>query len=166
MIRNIEIPDDALDICDTSQLERILRELEANPENVRQLQGTVMVSFDVEAPVVVLEPRVKAFLLQAHDRIPHLWYYLVADPDYSNVMMFLAVHADPSAITVDGDNFSVQPGPNELAMLLDRLAETYRFATRMADDGDRILEEILAPFPPQTRARLLAGAIELAEDGG
>src|SRR5947209_12283815 len=114
MIRAIETPDDLLNERDTSQLERIFRELEVNPKDVRQLQGTVMVTFDVKAPVVVLEPRVKAFLRKAHTRIPHLWYYLVADAEFANLSMFLAVFADPSAVTVSGDNFGVEPSAREL----------------------------------------------------
>jgi hypothetical protein len=162
MIRAVETPEDVLGACDTSHLERILGELEARPENVRRLQGTIMLTFNVKAPVVCLEPRVKAFLRAAHQRIPHLWYYLVANPAYANLSMFFAVIGSPGTVSVDDDRFNVQPGEAELAYLIDRLAATARFAADVADDGPRILSEILAPMPPRTREALLAGALEIA----
>src|SRR5215510_10574972 len=87
---------------------------------------------------------VKAFLRAAHERMPHLWYYLVPDPAYANLSMFFAVIGTPRTVRVDGDKFNVQPGKAELAYLLDRLAATARFAAEVADDGHRILSEILA----------------------
>jgi hypothetical protein len=166
MIRDVHTPDDLLTACDTSQIERVLRQLGAHPEYVRKLQGTVTLSFDIEAPVVCQEPRVRAFLRAAHERVPHLWYYLVPDEAYGNLLMFFAVFAAPETVKVEDGKFAVQPGQAELALLLDRLAATARFAAEMADDARRILSEILAPMPEETRAALLAGALNMATGHG
>jgi hypothetical protein len=161
MIRLIEIPEESLDACDTSNIERVLRDVEKTPESVRSLRGWLMLSFDVVAPVVCLEPRVKAFLRAVHERIPHLWYYLVPDPAYGNLNMFFAVFGSPGTVRLQGDSLQTQPGRDEIALLLDRLGHATRFATRMADDPRSMLDALLAPMPPKTRKILIEGAIEL-----
>ena len=164
MIRLMEIPEESLDSCDTSTIERLLREVEKMPESVRALRGCLMLSFDVVAPVVCLEPRVKAFLRAVHERIPHLWYYLVPDPDYSNLTMFFAVFGSSGTVRVQGDTLQTQPGRDEIVLLLDRLGHATRFATRMADDPRSMLDAILAPMPPKTRKALIDEAIELGAE--
>jgi hypothetical protein len=163
MIRLIDIPKESLDSCDTSILERVLRDLEKAPESVRALRGWLMLGFDVVAPVACLEPRVKAFLRAVHERIPHLWYYLVPDPDFGNLMMFFAVFGSPGTVRLQGGTVQTQPARDELALLLDRLGHATRFARRVADDPRSMLDAILAPMPPKTRKALIDGAIELGE---
>lgn len=164
MIRLMEVPAESLDTCDTSNVERLLRELEKTPEYVRALRGWLMLSFDVVAPVVCLEPRVKAFLRAVHERVPHLWYYLVPDPDYGNLQLFFCAFGSPETVRVQGDTVQTLPGRDEIALLLDRLGHATRFATKMADDPTSMLNAILAPMPPITREALINRAMELSAE--
>jgi hypothetical protein len=164
MINAMEISEELLSSTDTSVLERLFRKAEETPETARKLQGSIVLTFDVNAPVVCLEPRVKAFLLAAHERIPHLWYFLAPDKAYNNLTMFFAVIGSQGTVTVQGDKIRCNPGQSELLALADRLAATKLFADRMGDQGVRVLYAILEPLGPEMRASLMQVATKLAQD--
>lgn len=140
-----------------SNLERVLNDLEKNSEQVRQVQGTLMLAFpDFEdAEVVFLVPEVKSFLRKAHQQVKHLWYYLVPDPEYSNLLMFMAVHAPEEQVTIVNSTVRVNPDTNALMVLVDRLIATVCFAKRMADDPMEIVSQILAPLEADLRQKIL-----------
>ena len=91
-----------------------------------------------------------------------MWYFLSARPEDGNLLMFLAVHAEPH------DLLSPEPGiigvaetPALKQLLLDRLRATATFAEAMDDDAAGILGQIVAPLPDPTRASLLTNALQI-----
>lgn len=158
MIRSMEISSESVYRCDTSQIERVLRELEDSPEYVRTVQGTIVIVFpDFEqSEVVFLDPEVKSFIRRAHERVKHLFYYLCPKPEAGALLAFLAVNAPEDDVSIENGEVSVKNYSPELVnILLDRLINTAKFAENMADDWNYIVLEIIKPLNIRFRQFIL-----------
>lgn len=159
MIRILNIDPDLVHACDTYNFEKILGDLAKTPEQTRQLQGTLVLTFEefehLNEPVF-LHPEVKAFLRKIHQRISHVWYFLNAQPEIGNMLVFFAVHADPQNMTVANNKVIVDPSLELLILLRERLIATAKFADRMADDTPYILRKITSSLPESINDSLLA----------
>lgn len=157
MIRNLAIGSEYVQIVDTSPLERMLSEIERNPTFVREVQGSLILTFPdyEEAEVVFLVPEVRRYLQKIHSKIGHLWYYLEPTRDLGNMLIFLACHATVDQIQVLNNQVGVRVDDNLLRTLTNRIALTKRFAERMADDPKPVIAKILAPLESEARNRIL-----------
>jgi hypothetical protein len=145
----LEVDADHAHRGDTSGLEGWVNSREQYPHYVRLVQGSVMIVFpDFEdAEFIFGVPEVQFFLRRAHDRIRHLFYYLLPHVNMGALLGFAVAHTENEEILTTGG----QPGvnimdPTVLSVLVDRLAATARFADRMADDTEQIIWRILEPI--------------------
>jgi hypothetical protein len=151
--------------CDTSLIEERFGDLAKRKWYCRQWQGSARISFPEfeDAEIVFLVPEVKAFWERLHRRIRHLWYFLSARPEDGNLLMFLAVHAEPNDLLwPEAGIVGVAETPALEQLLLDRLRATATFADSMDDDAAGILGQIVAPLPDPTQARLLRNALQIS----
>jgi hypothetical protein len=162
MIRNLAIPSEYVHRRDLTHLSRLLGEIEQDPERTRQLQGSFVFTFpDYENEgVVFLAPAVRGFLVEAYDRIRHLWYYLAAQAEFGNLLAFLAIHASDEEMSIEGESLRVEPGPLLLLLLIDRLTDTARFAEQMADDPQGLIERIVSPLGTPSLRQLVVASVQ------
>lgn len=149
MIRVLSIPAESVRARDTSSLEALLLKIGGNPEQARQFQGTIALGFpDFEAqgsPFVTRE--VRGYVRAAHDRIPHLFYFLVHEPQAAAIMGFLAAYAPDTNVSLSPKrNTQVDPTPELMLTLSDHLTDCASFAQRMADDELGILRRLIQPM--------------------
>jgi hypothetical protein len=158
MIRNLEIPSEYVERIDTSQVERILGELEKDPTHVRKLQNSLTITFpDYESQgITYLLPQVKEFWLKLYKQVPHLLYYLWSEPELGYLHIFLCVNSQEKDLVISQDNVQIKFTEELLYLLFDQLMATAEFSERMADDTWRIVKDILRPLPEQLSDSILA----------
>ena len=162
MIRLLEITTDFVRRCDTSQLERIISEIEQNPEHVRQVQGTFVLTFSGfdDTKSIYFVPEVRSFLHKAFQQIPHLFYYLFPVEEFGSLLAFLAVHANEEKLSVTNGKLVIAfDRSSTSAWLFYSLAESLvnagRFAVKMSDDAIGIISRILEPFERDFREQFI-----------
>lgn len=167
MIWRIDISDDLVDALDTSRLESLLGEGALSPEEARRSQGNVVLAFPgyADEQAIYLVPKLRAYLQAAHERVPHLLYYLAPEQEAGSVIAFLGAHADEGQLV-----YEPEPGvriDRDLIMLLaDRLAFVALFSDRLADNTPAIVSALVAPFDEAIASELRDFALDAARELG
>jgi hypothetical protein len=158
MIRILNIPAESVRARDTASLEALLQKIAGNPEQARQFQGTIALGFpDFEAQGSAYVTReVRGYVHAAHERVPHLFYFMMPEPQAAAIVGFLAAYASDADVSLSPKrNTQVNPNPELLLTLSDHLTNCALFAQRMADDGLGIVSRLLQRFDPNYRDVLM-----------
>jgi len=158
MIRVLSIPAESVRARDTASLEAMVQKIGGNPEQAREFQGTIALGFpDFEARGSAFVTReVRAYVRAAHERIPHLFYFLVHETPAAAIMGFLAAYAPDASVSLSPKgNTQVNPTPELLLTLSDHLTNAAAFALQVADDGSGIVQRLVQPMEPHYRDVLM-----------
>jgi hypothetical protein len=155
MLRELDIPPDWVDEGKLGPLPNWLGP-ELTPEEARQLQGTILIAFpelEVDGVEIFDTQGVVGWLRVAHQRIPHLLYFLDPTPK-AGAMEGLA----RTFLPVGGAG---QSGPgivledDQLTGLVMHVAATALYAVKVGDDWRPILSRLLEPVDQGHRDLLM-----------
>jgi hypothetical protein len=151
VIRIVEMRRDFVGPCDTSNVERVLGEFDADPPAARQIQGTMAFVFpdnERNGEPVWLDPEVRAWVRKAHERIPHLLYYLAPELDFGALFFAVAAFGGEGAwqVSRDGDQVGVVVDGEVALQLVDLLAGAAVFAELVADDWRPLVAAMVEPL--------------------
>jgi len=157
MLRILDVTQEQLDAREVGGLEALFAEIEENPERVRMLKGNMGFRFpdhDERGSAVWIDPVICAWGKVAHERIPHLPYYLYPDPPVGG-LLFLVSSLSPPGSPGGGAPAATDDDGVELSALVPYLVDTAKFAERMADDWRQILADLTARLEPSVRAAMV-----------
>jgi hypothetical protein len=158
MLRVLDVTQEQLDAREVGGLEALFAEVEENPERVRMLKGNMGFRFpdhDERGAAVWFDPVICAWGKVAHERIPHLPYYLYPDPPVGGLLFLVSSLSSSGSLDGSAGEASDDDGVDLLA-LVPYLVETAKFAERMADDWRQILADLTARLEPSVRAATVA----------
>jgi len=157
----IKVEREYVESCETAHIERVLREVDADPASARQLQGTMVLVFpehEEEEQLIWLDPEVRAWVRQAHERIPHLAYYLAPEPGMGALFFMASALAGPPGLPVsrDGEEVCVKVSDDLAVSIARRLTAGAIFAESIADDWRPFVREMVAPLDEAVGQRIFA----------
>jgi hypothetical protein len=157
VLRALDIPQEIADVGDLRLLTGLFADDEVEPEIARKLRLTVMLTFEcyeVEDTPIFTDERVSGYLRLAHDAIPHLLYYLAADPAAGALLGFGAAYGALLELP-DSGLLAVDMGGDLLNRLGYHLAAAARHAQLQEDEWEPVVDAHLAAFdePVQERIR-------------
>ena len=158
MLRALDIPEELADAGDLRLLTGLFADDEVEPEIARKLRLTVMLTFEcyeVDDTPIFTDERVGDYLRLAHDGIPHLLYYLAADPAAGALLGFGAAYGALMELP-DSGLLAVDMGGDLLNRLGYHLAAAARHAQQQADEWEPVVDAHLAAFDEPLRMRLRA----------
>ena len=163
MLRALDIPQEIAEADDLRPLVELFDDPEIEPDTARQLRGSVMITFECyevpDAPIF-LDRRVCSYLRLAHDRIPHLLYYLTPEPAAGALLGFGAAYGALVELPESG-LLAVEMSPPLLDRLAEHLAAAARQAQEQGDEWEAVVDAHLASFDDTVRDRIRAMVGEL-----
>lgn len=158
MLRALDVPQELVDAGDLRLLTGLFADGEVEPEIARKLRLTVMLTFECfeqdDVPIFT-DDRVRDYLRLAHDAIPHLLYYLSADPAAGALLGFGAAYGALVELP-DSGLLAVDLGHDLLNRLGYHLAAAARHARHQEDEWERVVEAHLGAFDEPLRMKLQA----------
>jgi hypothetical protein len=156
VLRALDIPQEMADAGDLRLLTGLFADDDVDREIARKLRLTVMVTFEcfeVDDTPIFTDERVRDYLRLAHDRIPHLLYYLAPDPAAGALLGFGAAYGALMELP-DSGLLAVDMGGDLLNRLGYHLAAAARHAQEQDDDWKAVVDAHLAAFDEPLRMRL------------
>jgi hypothetical protein len=136
---------------DVSTIVAAVRDFVAAPERARQRQGTftfVFSGYDDRPEPIGAIPETRLFVQRMYTQLPGLLYFAAPERELGNVMTFMSCFARPESIHVSSDGMlAVAPDDEWIDALARSIRATMQLAVRLADDADRIVDELLVEFP-------------------
>jgi hypothetical protein len=158
VLRALDIPREAADAGDLRLVTGLFADADVEPEIARKLRLTVVITFECyeqdDVPIFTDE-RVRSYLRLAHDSVPHLLYYLAADPAAGALLGFGAAYGALTELP-DSGLLAVDLGGDLLSRLGFHLAAAARHAQQQEDEWEPVVAAHLAAFDEPLRARLHA----------
>jgi hypothetical protein len=156
VLRALDIPQELADVGDLRILTALFDDPDVEPELAQKLRATVMITFECyeeeDAPIY-LDARVCEYLLLAHERIPHLLYYLSPEPAAGALLGFGAAYGALVELP-DSQLLAVDLGLPMLERLSHHLAASARHAQLMEDRWEPVIDAHLAAFDDVLLAQL------------
>ncbi len=158
MLRALDIPRDAAETGDLRLLTGLFDDGDVEPEIARKLRLTVMLTFECfehDDDPIFTDDRVRDYLRLAHDALPHLLYYLSAEPAAGALLGFGAAYGALLELP-DSGLLAVDMGGDLLNRLGFHLAAAARHAQVQDDDWLPVVEAHLVAFDEPLRMKLQA----------
>jgi hypothetical protein len=156
VLRALDIPQELADAGDLRLLTGLFDDADVEPELAHKLRATVMLTFECyeeEDTPIFLDARVCEYLRLAHDRIPHLLYYLSPEPAAGALLGFGAAYGALVELP-DSQLLAVDLGLPMLERLSHHLAAAARHAQLMEDQWEPVIDAHLAAFDDILLAQL------------
>ena len=150
-LRILQVPEQDLRACDTTNLQRIFDELEAGP-HARRLRGAICVTFpsvDNDPTPNYLIPKVRAFVAALHAGRPHFFYYLTPQRSAGIVVLhlFCMLPRERLAVGEGGSATPNMPLDEFVSFVAGHLLPAVRFCRAVDDDAAAFLTSIAPNFP-------------------
>jgi hypothetical protein len=158
VLRALDIPEDAVDAGDLRPLLHLFDHPDVEPELARKLRASVMITFECfEEPdtPIFADDRVVGYLLAAHERNPHLLYYLSPEPAGGALLGFGAAYGALVELP-DSGLLAVDLGGDVLERLAQHLAAAARHAQAQDDEWEPVVGGHLDAFEEPVRSRIAA----------
>jgi hypothetical protein len=156
VLRALDIPRELAEAGDLRLVTGLFDDPEMEPEIARKLRNTVVITFECyeedDVPIFTDE-RVRDYLRAAHDRVPHLLYYLAADPAAGALLGFGAAYGALLELP-DSGLLAVDLGGDLIERLAWHLAAAARHAQHQEDDWEAMVDAHLEAFDEPVRERI------------
>ena len=153
MLRALDIPQDLAEAGDLRPVTGLFDDPDLEPEIAHKLRLTVIITFECfEEPdtPIFTDERVSDYLRLAHDAVPHLLYYLAADPAAGALLGFGAAYGALLELP-DSGLLAVDLGGDLLARLAQHLASAAQHARHQEDEWEPVVDAHLASFEEPLR---------------
>jgi hypothetical protein len=132
-----------VETANTSGCEGFVNMLDS-PDLAKSAQGHVYFSFpDYEdAEFVFARPEVRHFVRVLHQRVKHLFYFLMLNPELAQLLEFMAAFSPDDRLSHVGDRLRVQASEQVHQAFLERLVAVWRFAEQVDDNPKRVVRGI------------------------
>ena len=156
MLRALDISQEFVEAGDLRLLTGLFDDPDIEAELAHKLRATVMLTFECyeedDVPIF-LDGRVSEYLRLAHDRVPHLLYYLSPDPAAGALLGFGAAYGALVELP-DSRLLAVDLGLPMLERLSRHLAAAARHAEQHDDVWEPVIDAHLGAFDDPLRTQL------------